>query len=141
MRTLFVAALTLMLSLSFALDADAGHRRKARRHGDQHQNVTVNVQQGGGWDRGGRGGWDRGRGGYGGWGRGPNVGEAIVGGAIGTVIGNWFAPRPPVVVQREVVVAPPVVQRTVGWCLDRYRSYDVNTRSYLGFDGYRHSCP
>jgi len=147
MRTLIVAA----LALAFVLVGDGGSagayawHKKHKRHGDnQNQNVTVNVQTGGGgrggWDRGGggRGGdwrdaWHRPGGGGGGWGRGPNVGEAIVGGAIGTVIGNWFAPRP-----APVVVVP---ERTMEWCMGRYRSYDPYSRSYLGFDGYRHACP
>jgi hypothetical protein len=28
----------------------------------------------------------------------------------------------------------------VAYCLDRYRSYDVETDSFLGYDGYRHRC-
>lgn len=28
----------------------------------------------------------------------------------------------------------------VDYCLDRYRSYDVRTNTFLGYDGYRHRC-
>jgi len=28
----------------------------------------------------------------------------------------------------------------VRWCLNRYRSYDPRTDTYLGYDGYRHRC-
>ncbi|MBL8905841.1 MAG: BA14K family protein [Rhizobiales bacterium] len=28
----------------------------------------------------------------------------------------------------------------VQWCLNRYRSYDPRTDTYLGYDGYRHRC-
>jgi hypothetical protein len=30
---------------------------------------------------------------------------------------------------------------TIAYCARRYRSYDVNTGTYLGRDGLRHSCP
>ena len=29
----------------------------------------------------------------------------------------------------------------IDWCDRRYRSYDRRTQTYLGYDGYRHSCP
>jgi Ni/Co efflux regulator RcnB len=28
----------------------------------------------------------------------------------------------------------------VDWCLNRYRSYDPSTDTFLGYDGYRHRC-
>jgi hypothetical protein len=28
----------------------------------------------------------------------------------------------------------------VEWCLDRYRSYDPESDTFLGYDGYRHPC-
>jgi hypothetical protein len=28
----------------------------------------------------------------------------------------------------------------VQWCLNRYRSYDPSTDTYMGYDGYRHRC-
>jgi len=28
----------------------------------------------------------------------------------------------------------------VEWCLDRYRSYDPRTNTFLGYDGFRHRC-
>jgi hypothetical protein len=28
----------------------------------------------------------------------------------------------------------------VQWCLNRYRSYDPRTNTYMGYDGYRHRC-
>ena len=40
------------------------------------------------------------------------------------------------------VVAPPYVGGdAVGYCLQRYRSYDPYSGTYLGFDGFRHPCP
>jgi BA14K-like protein len=79
-------------------------------------------------------------------GLGRDIGVGVGTSAAGSVIGNWIwhkwaspQPQPPPV----VVVQQPAQQsfRTVGWCLDRYRSYDVASRTYLGYDGYRHSCP
>jgi hypothetical protein len=29
----------------------------------------------------------------------------------------------------------------VEYCIQRFRSYDLESRTYLGYDGYRHSCP
>ncbi len=31
--------------------------------------------------------------------------------------------------------------RTVDYCMRRFRSYDPNSGTYLGNDGYRHRCP
>ena len=32
-------------------------------------------------------------------------------------------------------------QSAIAWCDRHYRSYDPRTQTYLGYDGYRHSCP
>jgi hypothetical protein len=29
----------------------------------------------------------------------------------------------------------------VGYCMSRFKSYDPNSGTYLGYDGHRHSCP
>ena len=71
------------------------------------------AQRGRGRGRGG--GWDRGRGG--------GVGAAIIGGAIAASAAEQ---------QR---------QQAVGYCMQRYRSYDPNSQTYLGRDGMRYSCP
>ena len=38
---------------------------------------------------------------------------------------------------------PPLPPATIrfGYCMQRYRSYDPNSGTYLGNDGYRHPCP
>jgi len=72
----------------------------------------------------GRGGWGRGRGGGGvGAAVGIGVGAAIIGGAIAASAAEQ---------QR---------QQAVGYCMQRYRSYDPNSQTYLGRDGMRYSCP
>jgi hypothetical protein len=42
----------------------------------------------------------------------------------------------------EVAVAPaPVGDDAVAYCMQTYRSYDPQSGTYLGNDGYRHPCP
>ena len=73
----------------------------------------------------GRGWRGRGRGGGVGVGTavGIGVGAAIIGGAIAASAAEQ---------QR---------QQAVGYCMQRYRSYDPNSQTYLGRDGMRYSCP
>ena len=35
----------------------------------------------------------------------------------------------------------PPLSEAEQYCMQRFRSYDPVTRSYLGYDGYRHPCP
>jgi hypothetical protein len=42
---------------------------------------------------------------------------------------------------RRVYRAPPVYSDAVRYCMQRYRSYDPESGTYLGYDGYRHPCP
>ncbi len=78
--------------------------------------------------RGGGGGWGgrgRGRGGGGGVGAavGIGIGAAIIGGAIAASAAEQ---------QRRDAIS---------YCMQRYRSYDPNSMTYLGRDGLRYSCP
>lgn len=36
---------------------------------------------------------------------------------------------------------PPPGGDAVGYCMQRYRSYDPRSQTFLGTDGYRHPCP
>jgi len=93
------------------------------------------------------GGWGGHPGGWGGgehhWGGGGyyhryDPGTAFWGGVVGGWIGSVFAPRP----EPEVVVVPQQpVAPSIEWCIQRYRSYNPNTRTYLGYDGQFHGCP
>jgi BA14K-like protein len=72
----------------------------------------------------GRGGGGRGRGG--GWGGaavGIGVGAAIIGGAIAASAAEQ---------QRR---------DAVNYCMQRYRSFDPESMTYLGRDGFRRPCP
>jgi len=70
----------------------------------------------------------RGRGRGGGWGPGPaiglGIGAAIVGGAIAASAAEEARRRD-----------------AVGYCMRRYRSYNPETMTYIGKDGYERSCP
>lgn len=58
-----------------------------------------------------------------------DVGAAIAGGIFGMALGAIAAGR------------APRAGRTVQYCINRFRSYDPASRTYLGYDGRRHSCP
>ena len=54
----------------------------------------------------------------------------------------WVAPGFGLSVTVPVHPAPPIHASSahVEWCLGRFRSYDVASDTYLGYDGYRHRC-
>lgn len=102
---------------------------------------------GGGWHGGGRpggGGWHGGHrhrhGGF--W---PGVGTGlIIGGAIGAPYG-YYDSYGPGYYDDDYYDAPAVTVApggdSVAYCRSRFKSYDVRTGTYLGYDGLRHPCP
>jgi hypothetical protein len=40
-----------------------------------------------------------------------------------------------------VIESAPVGDDAVAYCMQRFRSYDPRSGTYLGYDGYRHPCP
>jgi hypothetical protein len=81
------------------------------------------AQRGRGRGGGGRGG--------GGWGRGSGVGAAVGIGVGAAIIGGAIAASAAEQQRRDAI----------GYCMQRYRSYDPNSMTYLGNDGFRHPCP
>ncbi len=84
----------------------------------------------------------RGRG-IGGLGLGLGAG-ALIGGAIfGAPYGRYgYGDYGPGYYDQGYVSAPPVVGGDeTAYCQQRFRSYDPNSGTYLGFDGVRHPCP
>lgn len=104
---------------------------------------------GGGHYRGGGGGGGYYRGGGGGGGFIPGaVAGALIGGAIASGGGYYGGPGYGPGYYDEgyddgaVAVAPgPGGDDSVGYCMQRFRSYDPRSGTYLGNDGYRHPCP
>ena len=88
---------------------------------------------GGGWHGGGHyyGGY---RGGYygGGWGWGGFAAGAVLGGLLAAPY--YYGPP------RGYYYEPPE-EDAVAYCMQRFKSYDPRSGTYLGYDGYRHPCP
>jgi hypothetical protein len=110
-----------------------------------------------GWHGGGQrfdgGGWNRG-GGWRGGGYGPGLAAgAIIGGALasGAYYGNsygYYGGGPAYGSTYDYDDAPEVVEVAPGggdvdvnYCIQTYKSYNVRTGTYLGYDGLRHACP
>ena len=94
-----------------------------------------------------------------GWGVGAGlVAGAIIGGALASPYyygpgpyyaapgPYYYAPPPPPPVYYGAPAAPayggaPVAGDAVAYCMQRFRSYDPRSGTYLGYDGLRHPCP
>ena len=103
--------------------------------------VARGVGPGGGWHGGGwhGGGWRGGGWRGGGW-HGGGWGYYGGGFAAGAILGGLLA--------APYYYGGPVYSEywpsggdAIGYCIRRFRSYDVRSRTYLGYDGYRHPCP
>jgi hypothetical protein len=75
----------------------------------------------------GRGWGGRGRG----WGRGDGVGAAVGIGVGAAIIGGAIAASAAEQQRRDAV----------NYCMQRYRSFDPRSMTYLAKDGYRRPCP
>jgi len=60
-----------------------------------------------------------------GYGWGPAIGGLAAGAIIGSAIANSNA----------------AAGNAVGYCMNRFKSYDPASGTYLGYDGFRHPCP
>jgi hypothetical protein len=111
-------------------------------------NLLTQVQYrrwGGGW----RGGYYR----HGGWHGGGALAAGAAGLAAGAILGGALAqPRyydygqAYAVAPAPVYVDPPSTGTVYGpgdvsYCMQRFRSYDPASGTYLGYDGLRHPCP
>jgi hypothetical protein len=93
----------------------------------------------------GRGGW-----GWGGAVVGGLAAGALIGGALASPYGpygygyaygpGYYAP-PPGYYGAPAYGPPPVDDDAEAYCMQRYRSYDPNSGTFLGNDGRRHPCP
>ena len=89
----------------------------------------------------------RGRGGRG-WG--PGIAAGLLGGAIiGGLLAApyygyddpYYAYEPGPYGPGPYAYGPGYGGNAVAYCMQRFRSYDPNSGTYVGFDGLRHSCP
>lgn len=118
------AALVGLTALTAAVPAEAG---KGYRGGGRHYHH--HYHRGGG---------------------GNALGAGLLGFGIGAIVGSALTPR-------EVYVAPPPPPRptyytpagygpppwTPDWytyCYSRYRTFDPNSGTFIGYDGYEHFC-
>ena len=133
------AAVGMALAVATPLSASAQLARPQTALGMTGNNDLVTDVQ---WR--GRGGWRGGwRGYHRGWG-GPAIGLGL-GLATGALIGSALAApyydgpyyAPPPTVYYEV----PDHSDSVAYCMQRFRSYDPSSGTYLGYDGERHPCP
>jgi len=126
----FAAALVGLMTLTLAAPAEAGRGRGHGWNGGGGRYVQNNYY----YRRGGGDGWNA-------------VGAGLLGFGIGAVVGSALTPR-------EVYVAPPPPPAptyvgygpapwTPDWytyCYSRYRSFNPNSGTFIGYDGYEHFC-
>ncbi len=98
-------------------------------------NIETVQWRGRGWRGGGRS-W-RGRGPGIGLGAGL-LGGMIIGGMLAAPYdyGPYYAPG-----RYYVVPGPGYGDDAIGYCMQRFQSYDPRSGTYLGYDGFRHPCP
>jgi hypothetical protein len=125
---ILVAAIAMLLCTP-AL-ADDWHHGGGDWHGGQEWHGNQQWHGGGGW------GWHGG---------GVDMGNALIGGFVGSVIGNIFAP--PVVVAPAPIIVAPAVPEIQPWtpiwydyCGAKFKSFDAHTGYYTAYDGQPHFC-
>lgn len=139
-----IALLALSLPLAAASSANAMPVAASLTGPSHASDVTqvrwrsVPVIGGGGWRGGGWHGDYYHRRGWGGAGVGLGIASGLL---LGSAIaagsspyyygpGYYYAPAP-----------APVYDDSVTYCMNRFRSYDPASGTYLGYDGLRHPCP
>jgi len=92
----------------------------------------------------GRRGWGHGRG----WGWGGFAAGAIIGGALASrpYYSGYYGYGPTYYYEPYYAPPPPPAYYSgggddVAYCMQRFKSYDPRSGTYLGYDGRRHPCP
>lgn len=122
----------------------------------QNRHFGGGIYRGGGWHgggggwhgsgwRGGYGGWN---GGYGGWGGGygADYGYGAAGLGLGLLGGAIIASQAPYYGSGYGYGSGYAYPDNGGYvssaaCASRFKSYDPASGTYLGYDGFRHTCP
>jgi len=137
--TALIAALVGVMALTLSVPAEAGRGHGNGWKGGGNRYVQNNYYGRGGGYYGRRGGdnWNA-------------VGAGLLGFGVGAIVGSALTPR-------EVYVAPPPppprpVYTNAGYgppawtpdwytyCYSRYRSFNPNSGTFVGYDGYEHFC-
>jgi hypothetical protein len=142
--TLAVAALLAMSIAPFANVASAIPVADALAIKNAAPTNIETVQwRGRGYGRGYYGRGYYGRGWYGpGWGVGAGLlGGAIIGGMLAAPYYYGSGPYYAAPGYDEPGYDEPPPGDAVAYCIQRFRSYDPRSGTYLGNDGYRHPCP
>ena len=132
--TALIAALVGVFALTLAAPAEAGRGHgNGWKGGGGGRYVQNNYYGGRGYRRGG---------GY------NALGAGLIGFGVGAIVGSALTPR-------DVYVAPPPPAQPVyragygpapwtpdwyTYCYSRYRSFNPNTGTFVGYDGYEHFC-
>jgi len=128
-----VAAIALALPLTMGSSANAAPLMAGSALSTANTVSSPDVTQVR-W-RGHRGGWGHRHGGWGGVGAGLAAG-ALIGGAIAASQGPYYGPG------YGYAPGPAYVEGdAVSYCMQRFKSYDPRSGTYLGYDGLRHPCP
>ena len=129
----FTVAATALFALSIAPVANVASAMPIGNASAFNNAAAANIQTVQYRHRGGRGRY------YGGRGGGAGVAAGVISGMIlgGMLAGPryyGYAPGPS--------YGPGYYGGdAVGYCMRRFKSYDPNSGTYLGYDGYRHPCP
>lgn len=151
LSTAAVVALVLPLAMPSASFADPAHRGGPGGMRSAGRPAGGNFHPGGGGPRFSGGGYHRG-------GIGPGVAAGVAGAVIGGAIASqgyyggsgYYAPGPGYYNDQyyddgsgAVAVAPGPGgdDDSTAYCMQTYRSYDPQSGTYMGNDGYRHPCP
>lgn len=131
MRAAVIAALVMVLALVTSASAEPRH----------HSGGWGNHDRGHSWQR------PRGHSWYRPWGRsyqGSNPGGAFWGGVVGGTIGSWLwrqqSERPGREAEDVEGDLTPWSREWLDWCARRYRTFDIESGTYRGYDGNRHFC-
>jgi BA14K-like protein len=132
--TALIAALVGVMALTLAVPAEAGRGHGNGWKGGHGRYVQNNYY---GYRRGGGDNWNA-------------VGAGLLGFGVGAIVGSALTPRevyvappppPPAPVYTRAGYGPPAW--TPDWytyCYSRYRSFNPNTGTFVGYDGYEHFC-
>jgi hypothetical protein len=139
LTALVAAALVGITTLTLAVPADAGQGRGYGRGGGWGGGgrYVQNNYYGGGYRHGGGNGWNA-------------VGAGLLGFGVGAIVGSALTPQTVVVAPPPPPPAPayaPVAYGPPAWtpdwytyCYSRYRTFNAQTGTFIGYDGYQHFC-